>query len=279
MATTTVTVEIDLPDGVCVDEYERIEDGHSFHLSWPFPEVCRCETCKRELPLNLVEKNKFLAIRDLDLFGQPSFFVYRDCLHRCPRCSHRQALLPSFKRRDVKYTYRFEEHVLAALIGSTAEEVAQRLSIAAETVERIVRNRIEDAKAKGVDPQRVIERIGIDEISLRKGHKGYATILTDLTDPSKPQILALAKGRDEAAGTKCLEKLSPAQRQAVKFHHTDMGAAFLAACRAMLPGSQSVIDRFHVAQKLGEVADELRKKTTELTNEVCLPRSASVCVR
>jgi hypothetical protein len=28
-----------------------------------------------------------------------------------------------------------------------------------------------------------------------------------------------------------------------------------------------VIDRFHVAKKLGEVADALRKKTTERTSE------------
>lgn len=279
MATATVTVQIDVPDGVCVDEYERIEDGHGFHVSWPLPDVCRCETCKRESPLHLVEKNKFLVIRDLDLFGQPSFFVYQDRLHRCPRCSHRQALVPPFKRRDVKYTYRFEEHVLTALIGSTAEEVAQRLSISAETVERIVRNRIEDAKAKAIDPSRVIERIGIDEISLRKGHKGYAAILTDLTDPSKPVILTIAKGRDEEAGRKCLEKLSPEQRQAVRFHHTDMGPAFLAACRTQLPNSQLVIDRFHVAQKLGDVADDLRKKTTEPSNEACLSKSVNDCVR
>ena len=66
MATATVTVQIDVPDGVCVDEYERIEDGHGFHVSWPLPDVCRCETCKRESPLHLVEKNKFLVIRDLD---------------------------------------------------------------------------------------------------------------------------------------------------------------------------------------------------------------------
>jgi transposase len=140
------------------------------------------------------------------------------------------------------------------------------LGISAETVERIVKNRIEDAKAKKVDPQRKIHNIGLDEISLRKGHKTYATILTDLTDPSKPEILAVSKGRDEVAGKKCLEVLSLEQRAAVLTHSTDMGPAYLAACRAMLPNSQSVIDRFHVAKKLGEAADTLRKKTTEFTN-------------
>jgi transposase len=277
MAIATIEIQMDVPAGVTVDEYERIDDGHSFHVSWKLPDACTCDTCKKERPLNLVPKDKFLAIRDLDLWGQPSFFVYQEGYHRCPACGHRQAMIPPFKRRDVKYTFRFEEHVLTSLIGNTAEDVAQRLGIAAETVERIVRLRIEDARAKKVDPTRKIERVGMDEISLRKGHKGYATILTDLTDPARPEILAVAKGRDEAAGVKCLEVLSDEQRLGVRHHHTDMGQAFLKACGTLLKNSESVVDRFHVAQKLGEVADTLRKKTTEPTNEACLKRDKSSC--
>ena len=266
MAATPVEIIVDMPAGITIGEYERIDNGHSFHVAWDFPDVCICETCKRQTPLHRVEKAKFLVIRDLDIWGQPSFFVYQDVQHRCP-CGHRQALLPPFKRKDVKYTYRFEEHVLASLIKSTAEDVAKQLGISAETVERIVKNRIEDAKAKKVDPARKVENIGLDEISLRKGHKAYATILTDLTESSKPEVLAVAKGRDEAAARQCLEVLSSEQRQAVKTHSTDMGAAYLAACKTLLPNSQSVIDRFHVAKKLGEAADTLRKTTTEPTSE------------
>jgi transposase len=273
----TVEIQVDLPAGIRVCEYERIEEGHAFHVEWDWPLACCCETCKREAPLNVVEKNKFLSIRDLDIWGQPSFFVYREAMHRCPHCGHRQSLLPPFKRRDVKYTYRFEEQVLVRLITSTGEDVAKQVGISVETVDRIVKNRIQDAKGKKVDPQRPIERIGMDEISLRKGHKGYATILTDLTDPSRPEILAMAKGRDEAAAKACLEVLTPEQREAVRFHHTDMGAAFLSACKEGLKNSTSVIDRFHVAKKLGEVADTLRKKTIEPTSEACPVSNASGC--
>jgi len=39
-----------------------------------------------------------------------------------------------------------------------------------------------------------------------------------------------------------------------------MSPAYLSACADLLSNSQSVIDRFHVAKKLGEVADALRKK-------------------
>ena len=167
------------------------------------------------------------------------------------------------------------EHLSAEAL---ATDVEQRLGISAETVERIVRNRIADAKGKQIDPRRSIERLGMDEISMRKGHKGYATIMTDLTDPSKLEILAVAKGRDEEAGRECLQALSEKQRSAVRFHHTDMGPSYLAACRALLPNSQSVIDRFHVAKKLGEVTDKLRKKTTELTDVDCPRTTANGCV-
>jgi transposase len=273
----TVEIQVDLPAGVRVCEYERIDEGHAFHVDWDWPLACWCETCKREAPLNVVEKNKFLSIRDLDIWGQPSFFVYRETMHRCPYCGHRQSLLPPFKRRDVKYTYRFEEQVLVRLITSTGEDVAKQVGIAVETVDRIVKNRIQDAKGKKVDPQRTIARIGMDELSLRKGHKGYATILTDLTDPARPEILAMAKGRDEAAAKACFEVLTPEQRDGVGFHHTDMGTAFLSACAAGLQNSTSVIDRFHVAKKLGEVADALRKKTIAPTSAACPVSNASGC--
>ena len=279
MPTIPIEIMIDVPAGITVGEYERIDHGHSFHVAWEFPAVCVCETCKRETALNMIDKDKFLVIRDLEIWGQPSFFVYQDRLHRCRHCGHRQALLPSFKRRDVKYTYRFEELVVTSLVKSTAEDVAKQLGISAETVERIVKNRIEDAKAKKVDPQRVIKNIGIDEISMRKGHKAYATILTDLTDPSKPEVLAVAKGRDEEAAKQCLLVLSPEQRAAVQTHSSDMAPAYVSACRTLLLNSQSVIDHFHVAKKLGEVADALRKKTTEPTSQACRARNASDCAR
>jgi transposase len=278
MATATVEMEIDRPAGVTIRAYQRIDNGHGFHVNWELPGVCRCETCKREAPLDLVEKNQFLALRALDLGGQPRFFVSQEVGHRCPGCGHRQALIPPFKRRDVKYTFRFEEHVLRSLIGSTAEEVARRLGIAAETVERIVRNRIEASKGKTIDARRPFERLGMDEISLRQGHKGYATLLTDLSDPAKPEMLALAQGRDEEAAQECLNRLSEGQRAAVRLHHPDRGPAYLQACGEMLPNSQSVIDRFHVAKKLGEVADALRKKTTAPTSAVCPRTNGNVCV-
>lgn len=260
MARASITVEVDVPDGVTIQEYERHGEGHAFHVTWTLPEHCRCDRCGREEPARIEAKSTFYTVRDLDLWGQPSFWVYQPPIHHCSGCGRRQHLLPPFKRKEVTYTYRFERHVLACLIGSTEEDVAQRLGISAETVALIVENQIADQRAKTVDAQRVIDHVGMDEISLKKRHKLYATILTDLTNPAQPEILAVAAGRDRQAAESCLKHLSPEQRQAVLTHCTDMSPAYLGACADLLPQSQSVIDRFHVAQKLGSVADALRKK-------------------
>jgi transposase len=256
----TITIDVDLPEGVTIVAYERHGDGHGFEVSWPLPNRCRCDHCRRDEDARLEYKEAVQVVRDLDLWGQPSFWIYQPVFHRCPHCHHRQHLIPPFKRRDTSYTYRFEQHVLRALIGSNEEEVARRLGISAETVGLIVRNQLADNQAKTVEPQRVVRDVGIDELSLKKRHKLYVTLLTDLTNPDRPEVLAVAEGRDEAAGRKCLEKLSAAQRLQVQTYRADMGPAFHAACRGLLPKAQAVIDRFHVAQKFNEAVDRERKK-------------------
>src|SRR3954464_13697394 len=256
----TVAIDSDLPAGVTVTGYEGHGDGHGFEVSWPLPDLCRCDLCGREDKADIEYLDRVQVVRDLDLLAQPTFWIYQPAFHRCGWCNHRQWFIPPFKRKDTSYTFRFEQHVLRLLIGSNEEEVARRLGISAEAVALIVRNQLADTKAKQIDPQRVITDVGIDELSLKKRHKLYVTILTDLTDPDRPEVLAVAEGRDEAAGGQCLEKLSAEQRLQVRTYRADMGPAFHAACRGLLPNAQAVIDRFHVAKQFNEVVDRERKK-------------------
>ncbi len=255
-----VTIDVDLPDGVTITGYRRHGDGHGFEVAWPLPARHRCARCHREEPARVEDKGTVQVVRDLDVWGQPSFWVYQPSFHRCSFCHHRQHLIPPFKRRDVSYTYRFEQHVLRLLIGSTEADVARRLGVSAETVGLIVRNQLSDAQAKQVDPQRVIQDVGIDELSLKKRHKLYVTILTDLTNPDRPEVLAVAEGRDEAAARKCLEKLSAEQRRQVQAYRADMGQPFHNACRSLLPNAKAVVDRFHVAKLFNRAIDRERGK-------------------
>jgi len=254
----SINIDIDLPEGVEITGYERCGDGHGFEVTWPWPERCCCQRCGYEDEARLEQSGKSRVVRHLDVWNQPSFWVYEGVFHRCARCHHRQDLIPPFKRKETSYTYAFEEHVVRLLIGSTEQDVARRLGISTETVGYIVKNQLQDAKT--IDPKRVILDVGMDEISLKKRHKLYVTVLTDLSDPERPQLLAVKPGRDEAAGKACLECLSREQRAQVHSYRVDMGAAFNKACKDSLPKARGVTDRFHVAKLWNETLDGLRKK-------------------
>ena len=98
---------------------------------------------------------------------------------------------------------------------------------------RIVENQLTEDRQ--IDPQRVITDIGLDELSLKKRHRLYVTLMTDLSDPTRPQILAVERGRDTTATLKCLDRLTQEQRQQVRTHRVDMGPAYPAACGSDVP--------------------------------------------
>jgi transposase len=258
MNSMPVEVQIDVPEGVTIRGYERHRGAHVFEVEFELPERCCCPKCGCEAEAQIRYKNEVLAIRDLDLFGQPSFWTYQPPLHQCPRCRQRTQVATPFKRLHVTYTYRFEQYVLEQLVGSSVEETARRLSISAETVEYILEHQLQAERQ--IPPERVITSVGFDELSLKKRHKLYATIMTDLSDSEHPRVLAVARGRDRQATEACLAKLSPEQRQQVRSHRTDMSAVYPQVCSELLPNSQLVVDRFHVAQHLGRIVDRLRKK-------------------
>lgn len=264
-----LTIEVDLPPEVTVTACRRWGKGHGLEVSWPLPAQCRCDRCQHQQQAHWEFKDTVQVVRDLDILGEPSFWIYRPAYQRCDYCNHRQHAIPPFKRKDTSYTYRFEQQVLRLLIGSNEEEVARRLGISAEMVDLIVRHQVTDAKAKEVDPQRTITDVGIDELSLKKRHKLFCTILTDLSNPAQPEVLGVAEGRDEAAARQCLEKLSETQRRGVQVYRADMAAAFHNACRALLPQAKAVVDRFHVAKTFNEAIDDQRKK-----NHAGVPREA-----
>ena len=106
----------------------------------------------------------------------------------------------------------------------------------------------------------MIPDIGLDELSLQKRHRLYVTLLTDLSDPTRPQILAVARGKDTTAAQKCWDRLAEEQRQQVRTHRVDMGSVYPSACVARLKNSHAVTDRCHVAKKFNEAVDALRKK-------------------
>ena len=73
----SVTVDVDLPSGVEITGSERYGDGHGFEVRGPLPERGRCERCGHEDHAHLEFQTTPQAVRDLDLWGQPCFWIYQ----------------------------------------------------------------------------------------------------------------------------------------------------------------------------------------------------------
>ena len=124
------------------------------------------------------------AIRDLNLWEQPCFWIYQAPFHRCGGVTTGSTLsarsnartYPTLSLRAVRAPLADRQH------GGGG---CPSLGISAETVDRMVENQLTEDRQ--IDPQRVIADIGLDELSLKKRHRLYVTLMTDLSDPTRAQ--------------------------------------------------------------------------------------------
>ncbi len=100
------------------------------------------------------------------------------------------------------------------------------------------------------------------KVKNRKGlfAKRYSPeFVTNLVCPQESKVLFNAMGRDSSALKNAMMILSPGQKLAVEKFAVDMHEPFILAIKKECPNAEVVIDRFHLAQKINEAFDKLRK--------------------
>jgi transposase len=84
--------------------------------------------------------------------------------------------------------------------------------------------------------------------------------ITNLVCYNHSKVIANAAGRTARSLKKCLMELTDEQRLAVQFLAVDMHDGFISSARELCPNAKIAVDRFHLAQKLNEKLDEVRKE-------------------
>ena len=158
-------------------------------------------------------------------------------------------------------TVNFENFVLKYLINSTAKDVSEKLCITEDMVEGIVNRQI------GLDIDWNICQpfaIGIDEIALRKGHKQYLTIISDITLSGQTKVLAVIDGRKKDDIKPFLDSIPDHVIKNLQSICIDMSGSYFAALKDRLTeelfAQLVTIDRFHVAKLIGAKVDKQRKR-------------------
>jgi transposase len=99
--------------------------------------------------------------------------------------------------------------------------------------------------------------LGVDEISVRKGHKNYALVLTDI---ERRCVLEVFDNRLQETFEAWLDGLSQQEKRTIKVVSMDMWNPYRYAVQRKLPKAKIVADRFHVVKQLNHQLNLLRRK-------------------
>ena len=103
-----------------------------------------------------------------------------------------------------------------------------------------------------------ITAIGVDEVSYSKGHK-YMTLVYQI-DSGRKRLLGVIRDRNTQSLASFFESFGAERCAKIKVVCSDMWKPYLNVIASMLPAALNVLDRFHIAKKLGEAVDEVRRQ-------------------
>ena len=152
------------------------------------------------------------------------------------------------------FTKRFAFYVGRRCRQASIRDVAKELKLDWDTVKTLemqyMRAQIERAGTPAP------HAIGIDEISVRKGHN-YRIVVSDLV--RKRPIWFGGDDRSEASMAQFYAWLGPQKSSKIRLAVMDMWRPFRNVAQDKAPQAAILFDKFHIMRHLGEALDKVRK--------------------
>ena len=192
--------------------------------------------------------------RHLDFFEHKAFVKARVPRVRCPEHGVRLVAVP-WARPGSGFTVLFEALVLTFAQAMPMSKVAQSVREHDTLVWRIVEHHVHAARAK--QDFSMVRRVGMDETAARRG-QDYISLFADL---DAGRVLFATEGRDGATVGQFAADLAAhgGDPQQVTTTSSDMSAAFIAGITKHLPNAELTFDRYHLAARLSEAVDAVRR--------------------
>jgi transposase len=212
----------------------------------------RCGICGRRCPGYDGGKGR-RRWRGLDL-GASRVFIAADAPRvACVDHGVVVAAVP-WARHGSDFTRQFEEQTAWLAVHCAKSHVVELMRIAWRTVGNIV-TRVKEEALERVDLLANLRRIGIDEISHRKGQK-YITVVID---HDSGRLVWAKPGRDAATVEQFFADLGPERSKSLEFVSADGAAWIETAVRKHCPNATLCLDAFHVVCWATDALDEVRR--------------------
>ena len=232
--------------------YEIYEPEHQLILICEVVhQVAICPDCQQ--PSRAIHEYKPQMVRDVSAFGLECYVDYIRRRFKCYRCQKpftEQLTTVSLGR----YTKRYEHHIFKQYRQASITEIAYQENLGYKAAQGIFYRQAETRV--GQCKNQPVRRLGLDEISLKKGHQQFMLILSDL---DRHCVIATLEDRQMERLEAWLESLSEAERQAIVEVSMDMWSPYRSAVERHLPQADIVADRFHVVQNLNRAVTKARR--------------------
>jgi len=213
----------------------------------------RCGVCRRRSPgFDLGDGRR--RWRALDL-GTTLAFLEADAPRvTCRRHGVVVCAVP-WARHNARFTRAFEDQAAWLAVNTSKSAVAELMRIAWRTVGSIC-ERVCDEAQREVDLLDGLRRIGIDEISHRKGQR----YLTVVVDHDTGRLVWAAAGRDRKTVEAFFDALGETRCKQIELVSCDMAGWIAGPVADRLPDAVRCVDPFHVVMLATDALDEVRRE-------------------
>ena len=158
-------------------------------------------------------------------------------------------------RHDSGFTRSFEDQVAWLAVHTNKTAVAELMRIAWRTVGWIC-ERVTAEQLNGRDMLAGLKRIGIDEISIRKGQR----YLTVVVDHDTGRLVWAAAGRDRKTTEKFLDLLGAERCKQLRLVSCDMADWITRPVGERCPNATVCYDPFHLVRLASDALDDIRRE-------------------
>jgi transposase len=215
-------------------------------------DVAMCPRCGKATAGGYDHKDR--CVRHLDIWGMRTFVHFPQRRFDCEVCGKPFTETLEWIDPKRRQTRAYEAHIYQRVQKTPRKHVALQERLNESTVLDIFKKWAKEATRQ--PRRRGVRVLGVDEISLRKRHKQYALVLSDL---ERRAVIDVLPNRQKDTLEKWLDDLTEEEQRAIKVVSIDMWKPYRQAVRKKLPHAEIVADRFHVMKQLNHQLDLLRR--------------------
>jgi transposase len=212
-----------------------------------------CPCCGKRC--SSIEDTYTRRIRDLDLGPKQCFLVFDERKIRC-RCGYRGVENLDFVDKYSLYTKRFEDYVSMLCAKMTLTDAASVAEIDWKGAKRIDKKYL-SRLVTGLDELNP-KKLGIDEVAYEKGHS-YLTVVRDV---GHGKVIWVGQRRKKETLDAFFTELGADKCVRIEVCVLDMWDPYIASIHEHTH-AEIVYDLFHIAKKITDAVDTIRKQEFE----------------